>query len=102
MQAQVSLLVSQMPAEDMRLLGQRQRALLLTTIAVARWSAPLVQFTEPRFPQDHTTKSRCHLYILGVALQESNADLRDPKHFIEGSKLFSEEDILCVPRMSAV
>lgn len=52
----------------------------------------LPQFPEPQLLKDYVKRAREQLYVQRVVLQESSAELRKPKYFIVGNKLFVLEE----------
>lgn len=66
----IRLPVSWMWAEGERLLGQRQKILLLTATVVPRFTHHLTHVPEPRLPQDNVRWARVQLHVRWVALRE--------------------------------
>lgn len=62
--------VSWMRAESERLVGQRQKILLLTATVVPRFTHHLTPAPEPRLPQDNVKWARVQLHVRWVALRE--------------------------------
>lgn len=73
-----------MCTEDMRFLGQKQRSLLLTAIAVSKVSV-LYHFLKPQFLQGNLKRDRWQLHTWWIIPQERKPESRETKYFIMGS-----------------